>query len=305
MSETIPNPKIDLVFRKLFGSEENKDLLISLINSVVEPRFRITDVTIKNPFNLVTYRQSKESILDIKAVDQNGIWYDIEMQLTPHILYGKRAIYYLSKVYTEQLGTGSDYSSLNMTIGIHLLDFRYFPDDRVVRQFVFKDTETNDAPDELNCIQLYFVEMGKFNKDWPELRTALDRWIAFLNKAEVLGRNILPDELSADPAIVKAAKELERIGLNAEEREIYESEVKARMVDQIQLRTAEEEGLRQGMQRGMQHVLLHLMSRRIGEVPKNIASRLNGLNQTQLDDLSDALFDFTSYADVERWLTQH
>src|ERR1700742_3683122 len=97
------NPKIDLVFRKLFGTEENKDLLISLINSVVEPGIHVTDVIIKNPFNLADYLGGKESILDIKAQDQNGIWYDIEMQILEHIFYGKRALYYVSKGYVDQL----------------------------------------------------------------------------------------------------------------------------------------------------------------------------------------------------------
>src|SRR6185312_12818997 len=102
------DPKIDFVFRKLFGSDENKDLLISLINSVVEPTSPIVDVTIKNPFNLAAYRKSKVSILDIKAVDQDGQWYDVEMQVEAHVLYGRRAIYYLAKTYVEQIDAGDD-----------------------------------------------------------------------------------------------------------------------------------------------------------------------------------------------------
>ncbi len=158
MSSDKLNPKIDVVFRKLFGSEENKDFLISLINSVVNMSPPIVDVTIKNPFNLAAYRGAKESILNIKAVDQNGVWYDVEMQIDAHIVYGRRAMYYLAKTYSDQLETGDDYSKLNTTIGIHLLDFRYFDDDRVLRQFVFKDTETNHAPRELDGVRLYFVE---------------------------------------------------------------------------------------------------------------------------------------------------
>lgn len=165
MNEPNLNPKIDFVFRRLFGSEENKDLLLSLINSVVEPELRLTDVTIKNPFNLAEYAGAKESILDIKAMSPDGTWYNVELQLLPHVFYGKRAVYYGAKVYTEQIGAGVDYSKLNTTIGIHFLDFTYFEgDDRVVRQFVFKDAETNEAPTALNCLRLYFVEMGKFKK---------------------------------------------------------------------------------------------------------------------------------------------
>jgi len=92
-----PNPTIDVVFRKLFGSEENKDLLISLINSIVGPRLHVNNVVIKNPFNLTSYLGSKESVVDIKAVDQAGVWYGIEMQVHGHGAYGQRAIYYVAK----------------------------------------------------------------------------------------------------------------------------------------------------------------------------------------------------------------
>src|SRR5580692_5610488 len=189
------SPRVDFVFRMLFGNARNKDLLISLLNSIVGPGIHVVDVIIKNPFNLADYRRAKESILDIKAVDQNGVWYDIEMQCAEHVFYGKRAIFYLSKVDTDQLEAGTSYSSLNTTIGIHFLDFNYFDDDRMVRQFVFKDMETNEVPEQLSCLQLYFVEMGKFRKDWAQIRTALDRWVAFLTKAKLLDRSALPDVL--------------------------------------------------------------------------------------------------------------
>jgi predicted transposase/invertase (TIGR01784 family) len=73
-----PSPTSDVVFRKVFGSEGNEGLLISLINSV-EPRLRLTDVVIKNPFNLAAYKGSKESIVDIKAKGQDGTWFGIEV----------------------------------------------------------------------------------------------------------------------------------------------------------------------------------------------------------------------------------
>ena len=79
MQSDNPSPTLDFVFRKLFGSEENKDLLMSLINSIVEPDFHLTDVEIKNPFNLADYLDAKETIVDIKAQDQAGLWYDLEM----------------------------------------------------------------------------------------------------------------------------------------------------------------------------------------------------------------------------------
>ena len=261
MSGENPKPTGDLVFRKLFGSEENKDLLISLINSVVEPNLHLTDVVIKNPFNLAAYK---------------------------------------------------DYSALNTTIGIHFLDFDFFDDDRMVRQFVFKDMETNEHPEQLKVLQLYFIEMGKFHKDWGEITTASDRWIAFMTKGEGLNRKSLPDTLQAEPAIAKAVAELERMGADPELREIYEAEEKARMVEVEELQYAEqkgerrgiEQGIEQGMQRGQQHLLLRLMTRHIGAVPPNIAFRIDTLTPSELEDLGEALFDLNSYAQVADWLAR-
>jgi hypothetical protein len=210
------SPKTDFVFRKLFGSDENKDLLISLINSLVGPEIRFTDVTIKNPFNLAEYPRQKQSILDIKAVDENGVWYDIEMQIIAH--------------------------------------------------------------------------------------TALDRWVSFLNRAGELTASSMPAELIEEPAITKVMAELERIGMDPSEREIYEGVVKALMVDQIQIRSAEERGIEIGRQEGSVQSVVRLLTRKLGDVPTSIFARIAGLSTVELDDLiADALV-FTSYGDVESWI---
>lgn len=324
------SPKVDVVFRKLFGSEENKDLLIALINGIVGPKLLLTDLTIKNPYNLASYIEARESILDIKAVDQDGKWYDIEMQIAPHGDYGKRALYYLSKVYVDQLAEGDQFHSLVETIGIHFLDFDYFPGPRYVRQLAFKDVETHEFHEDLGYLRLFFVEMRKLRKDWGELTSALDRWVAFLNRAESLDRSDLPRELRGDAAIVKAVEQLDRMGLDPREREIYEREVQANMVDAAQLRYAEEqgeirgrqegrqqgrqegrqqgrqegrqEGLQEGKQTGRQEMALRIISRRLGPAKYDLVGRLSTLTTAQLDELAEAIFDFSTHADLDAWL---
>ena len=65
------------------------------------------------------------TILDIKAVDENGTWYDIEMQIAEQGFYDKRALYYWAKVYSDQIESGDDFDNLRKTIGINILDFDY------------------------------------------------------------------------------------------------------------------------------------------------------------------------------------
>ena len=289
------SPKVDLVFRKLFGSEENKDLLIALINSIVGPKLLIVDLIIKNPYNLADYIGSRESILDIKAVDQSGKWYDIEMQIAPQSHYGRRALYYLSKIYVDQLGEGDGFADLYETIGIHFLDFDYFPGDRYVRQFGYRDVETGEYHDELGYQRLYFVEMHKFRKGWNEVSTALDRWISFLNRAESISRSSIPSELAVDAAIVKAVEQLKRIGFDPRERELYERKVQSKMVDAATLQFAEHSV--------KEKMLLRQISKRFGTEPDEFAVRLRRLESDQLDELAEAIFDLNSRAEIDAWLT--
>ncbi len=108
------------------------------------------------------------------------------MQIGEHGFYGKRALFYLSKMYVDQLQESMDYAKLQTSIGIHLMAFDYFPDERYRRRYVWKDAETDEYLDHLSYQQLYFIELRKFHKEFDELATLLDRWIAFLNKAELL-----------------------------------------------------------------------------------------------------------------------
>ena len=95
-------PRVDIAFKKIFGVEENKDLLILLINSIVSAEDQISDVTLLNPYNAKNFKKDKLSILDIKAEGASGERFNIEIQISDEADYNKRALYYWAKLYTEQ-----------------------------------------------------------------------------------------------------------------------------------------------------------------------------------------------------------
>lgn len=231
------NPKVDFAFKKLFGSEENKELLISFINSVLSEEEQIKDITLKNPYNLSDYRKGKMSILDIKAVDNNGAWYDIEMQLAEQGYYDKRAFYYWAKVYTEQIESGDDYDILKKTIGINILDFNYILEKDYHNVYRVYNEKTKNKLSDL--FQMHFIELNKFNKGIGEVKTALDRWVTFLNRAYEYDKNKLPEELAKDESIKKAVEKLDIMYLDGEEREIYENDLKRLRVQKAEIKTAE------------------------------------------------------------------
>jgi len=278
MSANNPRPTSDFVFRCLFGTEGNEDLLIALLNAIIMPDVPIMKVVIKNPFNLADYDGSKETILDIKAMDQNGVWYDVEMQIYPHIVYGKRALFYGAQVYVDQLERGSDYSKLNTVICIHILGFNYFKDDdRMFRRVVLKDDETNEVYEDFRHLQFYFMELPKIDKDWTQLRTGRDQWAAFFKDGGELQPGNLPATLQSEPAIVKAVAELERIGLDPRQREIYEAQETKRMIEATQILYAKQEG----RQEGEREILTLLGAQRFGEPDETVLASLNKIESPE------------------------
>jgi predicted transposase/invertase (TIGR01784 family) len=249
------NPKIDLVFKKLFGSEENKDILLSLVNAVLPEYQQISDLTIKNPYNVSDYAGGKLSILDIKAEDEAGNLYDIEMQLKGTTFYGKRTLYYWAKIFGSQLDylseedikrkekRGKSYSDLNKCIVISLMDFEFFDDDRYHRCFVLKDRETHESHPDLDYLDLYFVELEKFEHKYKSVKTILDRWIKFLNNADFYSKNTLPKELAEIEPIKKASEKLEVMYLDKQEREYYEAQQKRYLDELSRIQEAVEEAV--------------------------------------------------------------
>ena len=240
---SIVNPKIDLVFKKIFGTDQNKNLLISLINSVLPIGEQIVEVTIKNPYNETDFVGDKLSVVDIKATDEKDRWYDIEIQIKEQKYYGKRAIFYQSEIYSNQLIESDSYDKLRKTIIISLLDFNYFTNDkRYFRRCCYKDFETGELYPELDFADLYFVELKKFDNELKHIKTTLDRWITFLNKASELDKDNLPEELQ-EAEIIQAINTIETMSFNAKEREYYESEKKVMRDRDAAMQTAVENAI--------------------------------------------------------------
>ncbi len=220
------NPRVDFAFKKLFGSEENKDLLISLINAIVSEQEQVVELELKNPYNLADYQAGKMSILDIKAKAENGNWFNVEMQIGEDRNFDKRAIYYRAKLVTDQLGVGMMYKELNKTISINILDYDLVPEVTEVHSY-FKIINPATGKDHgmHDVFELHYIELKKFTKTYHEIQNALDRWSSFLTTAHQLDREHTPKELASDKNIVKAIAAIDRM-FNEEERLVYEVRLK-------------------------------------------------------------------------------
>ena len=293
------NPKIDLVFKKLFGTEQNINLLKSLVNSILPNDEQVTRLELKNPYNPSDYLSGKISYLDIKATDENGKWYDIEIQVAPYDFFGFRLLFYWAKMYSSQLKTKQTYEDLRKTIVISLINFDYFIDsegeERYHRRIGLTDLDTGKIYEQTDGLELIFVELKKFKKELPEIHTTLERWITFLNKAHEYSKDNLPNELATEE-IKKAMEELEVMYFNETEQEHYESQQR-RYLDEISLakqkereqeqeerkiQNAKNEGIAEGMEKGMERVAKQMKLR--GKSIEEIIE-FTGLTKDQIDKL--------------------
>ncbi len=248
---TMLNPRVDFAFKKLFGSKENKDILISFINAIVSKEDQVVEVTLLNPYNDKEHSSDKLSILDIKAQDEKGRCYNIEMQITDQVHYNQRTLYYWSRLYTSQLQEGNHFGELRKTISINVLNFDYF-DEEPGYHNIFKILNVESHRSYFGDLELHFIELHKFDEERRHLKTTLDRWIQFLKKAHRYDRASFPDELKAEPAIEKAFFSLTTLSLDKEEREIYEARLKWLRDEDAALQKAHEKGVEQGMEQGME-----------------------------------------------------
>ncbi len=266
------DPKIDIAFKKLFGVEGNKDLLISLINSMLSAKDKVSDIVLKNPYNLPDYLSGKLSILDIKAEDKNGRRYNVEMQILGHDDYGLRTLFYLAKAFTEQIGNGGQYRSLNKTVAINIVDFDFFEEDKdestdksytedkkiqkkkkddkikiYHREIVLMDAKTHVRYPQLDYFSIHFVELPNYKAEKP--KTMLECWMTFLNKASEFNIDELSEELKTEE-IIKAQQELTKMNFNEKEREHYDRQQILLMDEHARLETAKNKGKIEGKVEG-------------------------------------------------------
>lgn len=153
------NPKIDFVFKSIFGNEKHPKVLISFLNAVLgySEKNKIIKVQIENPNIEKESIDDKYSILDIKATANDNTKLDIEIQIKNNYDMIPRIIYYLSKLVEKQINEKENYNNILKSITINLLDFKLLnQNDRIHNSFVYKEKETNEVLTDLT--EIHFIE---------------------------------------------------------------------------------------------------------------------------------------------------
>ena len=286
------NPKIDFAFKKIFGSEDSKDILISFLNALIyEEKPVIQDLEILNPYLAPKIRGVKDTYLDIKAriksEDNSDRTVIIEMQVLNVEGFEKRILYNAAKSYSTQLASGQSYNLLNPVIALTITDFVMFPDlEKVMSRFVLKEKDyLIDYP--IYDIELIFVELPKFKKQLSELKFINDKWLYFLTESRSLVQ--VPEIMAEVPEIKKAFYIANQANLSLDELEDQE---KSEIFIQDQrgaitkaIKDGLQQGIHQGIQQGIQQNKLEMARKMLNLIDDQVICQITGLSITELEAL--------------------
>jgi predicted transposase/invertase (TIGR01784 family) len=227
---TFADPKTDFVFKRIFGAESHKHLLIELLNALLEldgPQ-RILELEHLSPEQHVAVPEMKLSIVDVKCTDAAGRRYVVEMQVLNVEGFEKRVVYNASKAYVMQLRQAEHYPTLCDVVAVTICDFSLWPDTRspeVPMLSRWRMQEQHNGAHGLSQVQYVFLELPQYAAG-PEPATTVEKWAYFFREAENL--DIVPPPLAGEPYrdaldVARAAR------FSPEEWEVYE---RAKMAEQ-------------------------------------------------------------------------
>jgi len=179
MKEIYADLTTDMVFKKAFASEQDKELLINLLNAFLERKLKhpITDVTIKNPYIQGETLQNRDSIVDIRCKDTEDNHFIVEMQVSPQHFFIKRAIHYLCVSIANSGKKGDDYDfDIPKSYSLNFLDFDIdiLKNRSDVVQY-FSLSNDDDPEIKLDYMNLVFVRLPQFLKPLEECESLQDK----------------------------------------------------------------------------------------------------------------------------------
>ena len=272
------DPKVDFIFKQIFGSVGNEEILISFLNSILklEGNNEIKKVKLLDTHVNKDLLDDKSSILDIRADIEEGIQINIEVQLINEYNIEKRTLYYWSKMYGSQLKKGNKYNKLKKTITINILNFDYLEEiNKYHSIFHLREDETGKIL--TDDIEIHILELLKL----PQIVTKdrLIKWLKFLTKID---RKEMEEIAMGEPTIKKAIEKLEYLSQDKEMRAIYERRLKEQLDRNSWLDGAMMKGMEKGIEKGKIEIARNMLSLGIDIL---IIEKSTGLTEEEIKKL--------------------
>ena len=257
------DPKNDYAFKQIFGTEKNQDIVIHFLNDILgyKGKDQIISVTFLKTSQDPDIAVYKQSIVDVLCIDQNGTQVIIEMQVSKHAGFEKRAQFYAAKAYANQRLKPDEkhqdldvYAKLKGVIFLAIANFKMFPEDK---KWLSKHKILDDISyvNHLKDFHFIFMELPKFNKKIDQLESLNEKWAYFFKHAEHSTLEEMDHLIGHDIIIKRAFQAIDQASWTEEQLREYEHLNKVRLdnlaVEQQKLKDAKAEGEARGKAEGI------------------------------------------------------
>ena len=293
------NPFTDFGFKKLFGSEPNKDILISFLNEILPEKHRITDLTYAKNEQTGLREDNRNAIFDLFCTSRSGEQFIVEMQKAKQNYFRDRSVFYTSFPIQEQAQKGEWNYKLESVYLIGILDFTFSEDaaeKQVRHEIQLKDQQCRVFYDKLTYI---YLEMPHFNKREEDLETNFDKWMYVLRQLPNLQER--PRALQ-ERVFARLFEAAEIAHFNREDRLGYEASLKTYRDLKNVVDTSFDEGRAEGKAEGLEEGLekgeaIGLEKGRTeGEVRRNLEI---ALQMKQLGEPGEKIMLYTGLTQAE------
>jgi predicted transposase/invertase (TIGR01784 family) len=302
----------DFGFKRVFGTEPNKRLLIDFLNTLLPDRHQVQDLTFKSNENLGVTPLDRKAIFDIYCQAISGERFIVEIQKAKQNFFKDRSVYYATFPIQEQAIKGEWDFNLSAVYTIGVLDFIF--DDHKDEETMIHVVQLQNQHCQVfyDKLKFIYIELPKFTKLLNELETHLDKWLFLLKHLAQLDE---PPSRLQEPVFNELFEAAEIANFSTLEQQNYQNSLKyyrdmnnimdtarqeARQAGWTEGRTA---GWTDGRTEGLFALILRQLNRRFGSIAPSLEEQVRELDLDRLEALGEDLVDFMTIQDLVDWLT--
>ncbi|MFI3201102.1 MAG: Rpn family recombination-promoting nuclease/putative transposase [Eubacteriales bacterium] len=252
-NQCLLDPKMDFIFKRIFGNENEPEILIRFLNALLEPKDKqieydpIVTIEIKNGEIPKASIEDKYSVLDVRAKTGKGEIIHIEIQRKDEHDMLKRSIYYLNQIFTEQIESGENYEKLNRVVSIIIMNYHsnFIPNEDFHNVYRFKNIRTEEELTDLQ--ELHYIELPKMTHCDEE--DVLQLFLEFLKNPN---SHVVESKVGEIKELSKAKQKLALLSRDPKMRDEFNAREKALKDKNSALATAEAKGIAKGIEQGIE-----------------------------------------------------